>query len=149
MTKHIRRWLTNTRLREEFDGVYTGEIADVTLEIVHNKFRGRKVEEPVLRFTDGVFWIPPQRARRVLVDLLGAESDRWVGCRICVRLDRRGEKVVDEADPKARRVARGTFGGEEPRVFADYDDSPTALAAAGVGHAEDLDADEIFGRRRG
>src|SRR5687767_8437616 len=85
MTKTLRRFLTDERLRAEFDGVYTGVIADVQMMEVNNGWEGKKVTEPAIRFIDGLLLIPNQRMRRELISWFGSESDNWHGLTIRVR----------------------------------------------------------------
>lgn len=85
MSKLVRRWLNDDRLRTEYGGRYTGTIADVALLPMRNKFRrGAESTEPTIHFADGELLVPNQRMRADLVAWLGAESDHWRGTRIVV-----------------------------------------------------------------
>lgn len=169
MAKLIRRWLTDERLRTEFSGRYTGTIADVTMEVIHNKFCGAKVSEPVIRFDDGIVIVPNQRMRQALVDLLGPETDHWRGCRIAIHrqaieyADRQTGEVKVRFEKRAEaaeavRPARSPF----ERGDAVSDDKPTTRREREPGDEDEPEpawgrddataemptAEEIFGGRR-
>jgi hypothetical protein len=84
MDRFIRQWLTDDRLRLDFNGRYIGTIADVTVERVNNRFAGAKVDEPTIRFADNVLLIPNQKMRVALRELFGRDSKNWIGQRVCI-----------------------------------------------------------------
>lgn len=79
MTRHLRRWLNDKALNEHFDGEYEGRIADVTEEIIRNRFTGLKQLEPVVIFEDGWRLLPNINQRRALIELFGADTEDWRG----------------------------------------------------------------------
>lgn len=78
--------LTNAKLLGLPDRRYEGRIASVAEEVIRNQFLGKNETVVVLRFDDGAFWIPSQKALNVLIPALGFESDDWIGRRIAVVL---------------------------------------------------------------
>ena len=84
MTRHLRRWLNDKALIEHFDDSYEGRIADVTEEVIRNKWTGQKQLEPVLVFEDGWRLLPNINQRRALIEFFGPETDDWVGRRLGV-----------------------------------------------------------------
>ena len=54
MTRHLRRWLNDKALSENFDDRYEGRVADVTEEMIRNKFTGANV----VTFEDGWRLLP-------------------------------------------------------------------------------------------
>jgi hypothetical protein len=84
MTRHLRRWLNDKALNENFDGEYEGRIGDVTEETIRNRFTGQKQLEPVVIFEDGWRLLPNINQRRALIELMGADTEVWIGRRLCV-----------------------------------------------------------------
>jgi hypothetical protein len=124
--------------------VYEGVIASVAEQVVRNPFSAQRERQPVIAFADGWRLIPNLGMRAALIEMLGPETDAWVGRRIQVfrrrveRIDRTtGEvRVVFVKSVSCRdRHARAVVSAAQPEVvvereYADYDDSPEALAAA-------------------
>lgn len=84
MTRHLRRWLNDKALSENFSDRYEGRIADVTEEVIRNRFTGVKQLEPVVVFEDGWRLVPNVGQRRALIEFFGPETDDWKGHRLVV-----------------------------------------------------------------
>jgi hypothetical protein len=141
MRRHLRPWLNDAALAR-LGGVFDGVIASVVEEVVRNRFSAQRETQPVLVFADGHRLIPNYGMRAALIEIFGAETDGWIGRRVRVVRVRResvdrttGEvrerfvKVVECADRHAR-IPFGAPSVAPEREWADYDDSPEALAAA-------------------
>ena len=132
MRKHVGRFLSDDRLRLEFDGRYVGEIADVKMETVRDRFRAALVTQPTIHFTDGNKLIPNQHMRRELIALFGYETDDWRGRRVRVR-----RQAVEFTDRKTGEIkTRYEKHAEDPS-----DSRPTVPFAPG-GEFSDVDAQE-------
>lgn len=84
MTKHLRRWLNDKALSENFNDSYEGRIAAVTEEVIRNRFTGVKQVEPVVIFEDGWRLLPNINQRRALIEFFGPETEDWIGHRLIV-----------------------------------------------------------------
>jgi hypothetical protein len=147
MTRHLKRWLTNTAL-SEMGGEFEGVIAAVTEEPIRNKYTAQKSIEPVITFEEGGYrWIPNKSALQKLIGWFGAESTDWIGRRVRIHLvpveSKNGRKQWQRAvaceDAHVRLLACGRW--------------PASVAAANherePGEDDDMmTADEIFGDRR-
>jgi hypothetical protein len=112
MSRLIKRWLTDERLRTEHCGRYVGVIDNVTMEMINNRFKGAKVQEPVIRFADGLLLVPNQGMRKALIALFGEETDGWRGQRVRIR-----RQVVTFTDRKTGEMkVRYEKVAEDPDV---------------------------------
>jgi hypothetical protein len=84
MTRHLRRWLNDKALSEQFEDHYEGRISDVAEEVIRNRFTGVKQLEPVVMFDDGWRLVPNISQRRALIEFFGSETDGWKGQRLVV-----------------------------------------------------------------
>jgi hypothetical protein len=84
MTRHLRRWLNDKALSENFGDSYEGRIAEVTEEVIRNRFKGTKQLEPVVVFEDGWRLLPNINQRRALIEFFGPETEEWRGRRLVV-----------------------------------------------------------------
>jgi hypothetical protein len=100
MTRHLRRWLNDKALSEQFGDTYEGRIADVVEQTIRNRFTAEKQLEPVIRFEDGWCLIPNISQRRALVAMWGSETNDWVGRRLQVYRHRK--ERTDEATGRLR-----------------------------------------------
>lgn len=150
MTRHLKRWLNDAAL-EGRGGTYQGVIGSVTEEVVRNRFSAQRELQPVIGFTDGWRLIPNLGMRRALIEILGAESDNWIGRTLTVT-----RRQVDRID-KSTGLVRGRQWVKGAVVFdphartpverADYDDGPEALAEAAPTTGP-VGVDESFRGRR-
>jgi hypothetical protein len=86
MRKHLRKWLNERALRDEFAGVYEGQIDDVFEQEIRNRFTADREIQPVIRFVDGWSLIPNVTQKRSLCAMYGPETDEWIGRRLEVYL---------------------------------------------------------------
>lgn len=87
MNAFLKRLLTNSVLQSRPDCRYEGRIVGVVPQRVFNKWKLTKEEVvPVIGFEDGWEWIPNLGARRLLTEVWGADTDRWLGRRLAVYL---------------------------------------------------------------
>jgi hypothetical protein len=133
MTKHVSRYLTDAMLRA-LGGRYVGVIADVTMERLNDKFRGRKVDEPVIRFADNVLLSPNQTMRKALIARFGGDTDGWRGKQIAIvrhvlgeRTDVTTGEVVQRAE---KRLDAVPVAAEE--LLVPSKDDERMLAAADI-----------------
>lgn len=116
MSRHLRRWLNDKALAENFGDTYEGRIAIVTEQIIRNRFTGQKQLEPVVQFEDGWMLVPNLSQRRALINMFGVETDDWIGeviavCRVCITKNdaktgltkQSWQKVVKLPAPKSLR----------------------------------------------
>lgn len=86
ISDYIQKPLTNEELRRR-GNTYVGTITRVVPQQVFNRWKfTRKEIVPQIEFSDGVSWIPNQRARKLLQSALGDDTDRWLSHRIRIFL---------------------------------------------------------------
>ena len=102
MTRHLRRWLNDKALSENFDGEYEGRISEVTEEMIRNRFKGQKQLEPVIIFEDGWRLLPNINQRRALIEFFGPQTDEWIGHKLCVF--RHCTEKIDEATGQSKQT---------------------------------------------
>jgi hypothetical protein len=163
MTRHLKRWLTDKALAE-LGGEFEGVIADVSEELIRNRFTAKRSAEVVVTFDDGGFRLVLNKT--VLTKFIawfGPESNDWIGRRVRVfrrrvempnqkgELRSRWQRDVVCEDHLARAPIRrpvavqppagdeqvsGTWGGDTYEGD-DADESSTIVSPP--------DADAIFG----
>jgi hypothetical protein len=113
MTRFLRRRLLTNGLLESFpDRRYEGQIASVVTEEVLNRWTLRKTEAPVIAFTDGNAWIPNDGARRMLIDVWGAETNNWIGHWLAIflvtstRTDKASGRLVERLEKRVEPLRR-------------------------------------------
>ena len=84
MSKHLRKWLNDQVLREQFGDEFEDEIADVTEQSIRNRFTTTRQLEPVITFVTGWKLIPNVSQRQALCEFWGPETDEWIGRRLQV-----------------------------------------------------------------
>jgi hypothetical protein len=94
MTKHLKKWLNDQVLREQFGDEFEDQIADVTEQVIRNRFTAPLQVEPVITFASGWKLIPNISQRRALCEFWGPETDDWVGRRLQVYRFRK-ERIDD------------------------------------------------------
>jgi hypothetical protein len=120
MTRHLRRWLNDAALRK-LGGTYEGIVQAVSEETIRNRFTLTKQIEPVISFDDGWRVVPNITMRRTLIELLGPDTDAWIGERLIVfrqrlefhdpdtgRTRERWEKRVRKPLEQIQRAAGGS-----------------------------------------
>jgi len=117
MARHLRKWLNDTTLRELGD-MYEGHIADVTEELIRNRFRyNTKTLEPVITFEDGWLLLPNIGQRKALIEMFGSDTDMWIGRSLQVfraRIERTDAKTGLVKISYEKRVA-------QPKKFNDVE----------------------------
>jgi hypothetical protein len=120
MTPHLHRLLTNAALETRPNRRYEGRIRSVVEERVFNRFKYTKENiEPLITFEDGWQWVPNTRARRVLTEAWGVETDGWIGRRMAVflilvaRTERASGRQVEKFEKHAEPVRDDREPGEE------------------------------------
>ena len=132
MRRHLKRWLDNSELLKT-GGSYDGIIADVVEETVRNRYTAQRQIEPVIVFTDGWRLIPNIGMRRALVEMLGEETDDWVGVRIRVFLRRVVPKNGDgETREKYNKFVECLDPPGLQRMSAPEETQVEALTAADI-----------------
>ncbi len=96
MRRFLHRQLTNDELKTREGRRYEGTIMRVEEQRVTNKWRYTRNEKgklerlesdvPVIMFDDGWDWIPNLRARDLLTEAWGPNTDAWAGRRLAVYL---------------------------------------------------------------
>jgi len=95
MSRHIKKWLNERVLREQFGEVFEDRIADVSEQVIRNRFTHTPQLEPVITFSSGWRLIPNLTQRRQLCEFWGTETNEWIGRRLSVYLVRKDR--TDEA----------------------------------------------------
>jgi hypothetical protein len=143
MRRHTRRWLNDTALASEFDGTFEGVIAAVTEEQVRNRFTAQRELQPVIAFAEGGWRVVPNLGMRTaLIEMLGPETDQWIGRRISIHRRRveRADKATGEIRSSWQKVV--SVPDRHARVLpmrrpvADYDDSAAPSEAEIFGEVE-------------
>lgn len=163
MTRHLKRWLTDTAL-VEMGGKFDDVIASVTDEEIRNRFTAVKAIEPVVTFDQSGYRLVLNKGMlQSLIALFGPESNDWIGRRVYVfrrRLESkhgetraRWQRAIACEDRHARVAVQGRWplagrGGpaalSHEREPGEDDEPPVAVDDA----SEALTAEEIFGERR-
>jgi hypothetical protein len=96
MRRFLHRQLTNDELKTREGMRYEGAIMRIEHQRVTNRWRYTRNENdklvrqesdvPVIMFDDGWDWIPNLRARNVLTDTWGPDTDHWIGRRLAIYL---------------------------------------------------------------
>lgn len=87
-------FLTTVRLRAMKGQTYTGAIAAITFEVVHNGFNGTDTTRPIMYFDDDLRMVPNDTMRHDLIAAWGtSESDEWVGRVFTVGLRSVGKRL--------------------------------------------------------
>jgi hypothetical protein len=149
MSRHLKRWLNDEALAA-LSGVYEGAIDAVVEETVTNRFKRNedgspiKCTEPVICFRDGWRLIPNLGARRALIQLLGPDTDAWIGRRLVVTRVR--------MENSARWEKRVALASDVPTWVTDETDEPGDDPIAERDEERDDGNDVVatlrFGRRR-
>jgi hypothetical protein len=126
MTRHLRRWLNDGEL-VRMDGSYTGLIAGVTEERIRNRYTAVKQLEPVITFDDGWRLVPNIGMRRALIEMLGAETNNWIGH--AIRVYRHRVQKNDGTTKWEKRVMRAegcsvASSPADPAMAVGADDIP-------------------------
>lgn len=98
MREKLGIWLTGSVVHA-LGGRYTGTIAKVIEQTVHNKWKGATTLEAVIVFEDGKQLVLNRGSQFELMERFGYETDRWVGARISV-----GSRSVERSDKKTGEV---------------------------------------------
>ena len=129
MRRHLKRRLNNGELLK-MGGSYEGSIAEVVEETVRNPFTTQQEVVPTIVFVDGWRLIPNIGMRRALVEMLGEETDHWVGRHIVISIRlvarqsangetrERYEKIIESVDPDDQEAATATTGTEVEALTA-------------------------------
>jgi len=84
MTRYLKKWLTDKALEEQHDSEYEGVVAQVSEEMIRNRFTAQRETLPVVTFDDGWRLVLNKTFLQKFITWFGADSDNWVGRRVRV-----------------------------------------------------------------